>query len=98
VITETGRRVSMMEAEGYSFTSEAELLDNQAAELLAGLSHEPEREIQLRLRRVEQFALVSILVEYLRSKDTTQTWEQIVDGTTVTLGELLQMLMRAGDK
>jgi hypothetical protein len=97
VITASGRRVGMMEAEGYLTTTEADLLDEQAAELLAAVSREPERVIELRLRRVEQFALVSILVEYSRSKDATRTWEQIVDGTSVTLGELLSMLLTAGD-
>jgi hypothetical protein len=98
VITRSGRRVGMMEAEGYLTTSEADLLDEQAAELLAATWTAPERVIELRLRRVEQFALVSILVEYSRSKDATQTWEQIVDGTRVTLGELLSMLLKAGER
>jgi hypothetical protein len=98
VITASGRRVGMMEAQAYYTTTAAELLDNKAAELLAAVRLEPERVIELRLRRVEQFALVSILVDYSRSKDATQTWEQIVDGTTVTLGDLLAMLLKVGDR
>jgi hypothetical protein len=97
VITLSGRRVGMMEAEAYYTTTAAELLDNQTAEFLAAVHTEPERVIDVRLRRVEQFALVSILVDYSRSKDATQTWEQIIDGTTVTLAELLAMLLRAGE-
>jgi hypothetical protein len=97
VITASGRRVGMMEAQAYYTTTAAELFD-QAAELLAAVRAEPERVIEVGLRRVELFALTLILIEYSRSKDATQTWERIVDGATVTLGDLLSLLLKAGER
>lgn len=56
-----------------------------------------ESEIVLRLRSVELFALTSLAVDRVRDPEGTQIWEDIVTGKTVTLDELLSLLLDADE-